>query len=211
MPDSQSLLIVEGPAAIGQLTVVDLTGAVKGVARLDKPFSAGAGYGVTVDRRGARAVVVTEARDAIGGRRRLDLALVDLTTGRVTPLVPTPDADESAPLFTDDDHLVFSRRVGAGPGALMELTLGSGALRRLSPEGEDAKAVGIVRDTLPVYAAGRPGDAVTVYAITANGGRVAMGHQPAGTAVWSVDPRGTRAVVTGSTAVLRAVTLKAPA
>ena len=208
MPDGASILVAEGPVIIDRLTVLTLDGEVKGVARLDAPFSVGAGNGMTVDSRGARAVVTTERRDPIGGRRRLDLALVDLPTGHVTALTDTADANEASPLFVDDSHVAFSR-----DGALMELDLASRAERALTDNASGARPVGVIQDGRLVYAATREGR-TRVFAAKAT----PMGTFSVATTVWSVDRSGSRAIVsqpetapTGTTELrLRAVTLHPP-
>ncbi len=217
MPDSKSLIVGEGPALVDRLTVLSLDGEVKGVARLDTPFSLGSGDGLTVDSRGVRAVAVSETRDAIGGLRHLDLVLVDLTTGHVTTLTQTPD-DESWPVFVSDATVVFARSRPGAPAGVIELDLDSHQERRLSPTDEDARPVGVLRGRTPVYASGRPGRGVSVWAAPHPDHRVRMGRLAAGSVVYSVDSSGTRAVAaTVSTAaggerltVLRAVTLQPP-
>jgi hypothetical protein len=216
MPDSRSLLVVEGPAEVDRLTVLDLDGRITGVARLDTPFSVGRGSGVAVDARGARAVVTVETRDAIGGRPRHDLVLVDLTTGRVRLLTDTADAEETWPVLLDDSHVVFARREASGKSVVVERDLESGAERRLSPVTEDARPLGVTRAGL-VYASLVPEVSVTVWALPGLGraGRVRLARLPAEAAVWTVDPSAARAVATlvsstslgERTTVLRAVTL----
>lgn len=219
MPDSQSLLIAEGPEVTDRLTVLTLDGSTKGVAHLDPPFSVGAGNGMTVDSRGARAVVATETRDAIGGRRRVDLVLVDLPTGRVTPLTTTADANEAWPLFVDDSRVLFSRAGTERAAVVIELDLTTKIERQLSPDGETARPIGVIQRTRAVYAAGRPEGGVSVWAVGPRQGRTRLARLSGEDAlVWSVDPTGSRAIATGftvtpqgqSVARLRAVTLKAP-
>ena len=218
MPDSKSLLIAEGPVVTDRLTVLTLDGATKGVAHLDAPFSIGAGSGMTVDSRGARAVLSTETRDAIGGERRFDLVLVDLPTGHVTPLTETRDSDETWPMFVGDNRVVFSRGDYALGGVLFELDLESKAEKRLSPESEISRPVGTLRGERVLYAGGRGGEESSIWVIDGDGGRTRLGKVAKGSVVWTVDPTGSRAVATRfvltpegqRVAQLRAVTLKAP-
>jgi hypothetical protein len=206
MPDAASLLIGEGPATTDRLTVLDLGGAVKGVAHLDAPFSLGEGNGMAVDHRGARAVVTAETRDTIGGRRHLDLVLVDLTTGHVTKLTDTADIDEAWPVFVGDNSVAFSdgQRVGL-------IDLDTGARREVAADGYP---VGVVRDDTLVYAAAG-GD---IWAVGDGTDRVRLGRVAPAARVWTVDPGGTRAVVAAVSTVneneritiLRSVTLNPP-
>lgn len=209
MPDSKSVLVAEGPGEITRLAVLDLDGAVTGVANLSTPFSVGAGNGMAVDSRGARAVVSTEMRDTIGGRRRLDLVLVDLPTGHVTSLTTTPDANESAPVFLDDNRIAFTR--ASDEQAVIELDLRSSEERELV-QGERARAVGVLTGGAVVLAATQ-GDRMV---IRSAGARLAV--QPKDVIVWTVDPTASLAVVTGWTTTeagqrvprLRAITLTPP-
>lgn len=217
MPDSRSMLIAEGPALMERLSVLNLDGSVKGSVGLQIPFSAGAGSGMAVDSRGVRAVMVSELRDSIGGRRRLDLVLVDLLTGQVRKLTDTPDADEAWPLFADDNRVIFGRTEAGGPSAVFELDLATLATRRLSPVDEEARPVGVIRSGL-VYAGGNPGGGVTVWFQRTGAARQRLAGIPAGSIVWSVDPGATRVVASVVTitpagerlSILRAVTLQAP-
>ena len=216
MPDSNSLLVVEGPAVVERLTVLTLDGDVKGVSRLDVPFSVGGGNGMTVDSRGARAVMAAETRDAIWGRRRLDLVLVDLPTGRVTQLTTTPDANEAWPLFLDDGRVVFTRSDATNAGTVVELDLTTRAERQVSPDDESARTVGVVLAGRVVYTATSDDGKVTIWAAGTRRRRLA--GLPAESLVWSVDPSASLAVATLTTTtpegerlpLLRAVTLKAP-
>ncbi len=95
--------------------------------------------------------------------------------------------------------------------------LESGAERRVSPVGEDARPVGVTRAGA-VYASFVPGASVNVWALS-GARRVRLARLPAETAVWTVDPSATRAVVTTVSTtsvgeritVLRAVTLNGAA
>jgi hypothetical protein len=216
MPDAKSLLVAEGPATLERLAVYQLDGTVTGVAKLDAPFSVGEGYGLTVDSRGARAVAAAETRDAVGGRRHLDLVLVDLPTGQVHKLTQTLDVDEAWPLFVDDTHVLLAATDAKGT-RVVELDLASGEQHSLSPADESARPVGVLRGGMPVYASAANGKGVSVWAVRGTS-RVRMGGVPAGSTVWAVDPTGSRAVATVITttedgqhlAVLRAVTLNPP-
>ncbi|HZN16051.1 MAG TPA: hypothetical protein VFB78_17420 [Acidimicrobiales bacterium] len=219
MPDSRSLLIAEGPATMQQLTVLTLDGAVKGVARLDEPFAVGFGFGLAVDRRGARAVAVREARDPIGGHRRHDLVLIELTSGHVSVLTDTEDADEEMPVFLDDDRLVYASATGTDV-AVMERTLSSGQTRQISRASEVAEPVGVVLGVQPVYATTADDGVVAVWVVLQSGRRARIGKLAKWTNVWSVSPRGTAAIVSSApphtrngpyaTRFVRAVTLTAP-
>jgi hypothetical protein len=217
MPDSQSLLIAEGPSPMTKLSVLDLDGREKGVAKLDQPFAVGAGNGIAVDSRGARAVFAAETRDTIGGRRRLDLVLVDLPTGHVEPLTATAEANEGWPVFVDDSHVAFSRADAGHAGVVTVLDLASREERAISGDGEAARPIGVARGAL-VYETTTPDGGLTVW-IVKGGRRVSLGRPKAAETVWTVDPSGTRGVATVSTTDdagivttnLRAVTLKAPA
>jgi hypothetical protein len=148
MPTSDRLLVAEGPAQTRRLNVVDLKGQVVAAATLDKPLSLGDGFGMAVDATNRRAVLVNVTRDAIGGRRHLDLAVVDLQTGAVG-ILPTPDADESRPYFVDDSHVLVTQDAAQGTGAVLyDLKT-----RTASPLAEGATAAaGVLSDSgTPVY------------------------------------------------------------
>ena len=215
MPDSTSLLVAEGPAVADRLTVLHLDGSTKGVAKLDAPFSVGEGNGIAVDERGTRAVATSETRDPIGGRRHFGLMLVELTTGKVTPLSTDANVDEAWPVFAAD-NVLFARRTSTGRWQVNVLNLTSKTRAAMSPADEDAFPVGVLRTGQPVYASSRPGRAVSVWAVRDDGSRVRMAEFPSGTRVWTVEPGGTRAVVSEAevvggqpVTVVRAVTLHA--
>lgn len=216
MPDSASVLVGEGPANVNQLTQLNLDGTVKAVAHLDRPFSLGKGNGIAVNEDGTRAVVTSETRDPIGGRRHLSLMLVELTTGHVTPLTTTADADEAWPVFAGG-QLLFARREGAGHWQVERLDLTTNRSAPVSPSDEDAFPVGALRAREAVYASSRRGRDVSVWAVRDDGSRARMGKVPAGSRVWTVEPGGTRAVVSEPAVVggqpvtvVRAVTLQPP-
>jgi dipeptidyl aminopeptidase/acylaminoacyl peptidase len=218
MPNSEGILVVEGPAVTDRVTVIGLDGRVAGSATLDRPFSVGDGNGLSVDRRGGRAITVAETRDAIGGRRHTDLVLVDLTNGHVTTITDTQDAEEAWPVFRDDTHILFARVASGRSSIVVERDLGSGAERELSPAAEATRPVGVLRSGTMVLAGGKPGQPVSIWARATNGAPVRMGRIGAGEVVWTVDPAGTRAVATSAATVgggtrtgfLRAVTLIPP-
>lgn len=128
MPDSASLLVAEGPIPTGQVSVIDLTGKVIGTARLSPSIGFGSGYGMSVDSRGVKAAVITVERDAIGGSESRDLAIIDLTTGKVTRFA-TPDLDERQPVFVDDETVAVLETGGPDPAEgrrVVALDLASG-------------------------------------------------------------------------------------
>jgi hypothetical protein len=193
MPDARSLLVIEGGAQVDRITVLDLNGAVRGVAHLDAPIEH-AGDGVAVDSRGVHAAVVTETRDAIGGVRHHDLALIDLTTGHVTALTRTADVDEEWPVFVDDNTVAFAR-TAAGHTTVATIDTGGGGLRRVSPPGETARPVARLRGGQLVYSSSVGDGAISVWALSGGGAdRVRLGRLPRRAEVWSVDPAGDRAV-----------------
>lgn len=107
MPNSDSVLVAEGPIPTGQVSVVTLDGKVKGTARLNPSIGFGTGYGMSVDATGTSAAVIAVDRDPIGGRERTDLAIINLTTGAVKRFA-TPEQDEQGPVFVDDDTIALS-------------------------------------------------------------------------------------------------------
>jgi hypothetical protein len=189
MPDSRGLLVIEGPTEADQLSVLGVDGRVTGVAHLDRAVSPGDGYGIGVDRRGARAVVVTETRDTIGGRRHRDLLLVDLPTGRTSDLVITSDADETNPFFVGDDAIVFGR-ARDGRARVVQRDLASGAEKFLTAAADDVTPIGVIADDTVVVAGGRPGGRVRVWAVRGARG-IDMADAPAGSAFVGIGPGGT--------------------
>ncbi len=127
MPDSRRVLLLEGPTPTGQVTVIDMAGKVVGVATLAPSVGFGDGAGAAVDNRGARAAVITVTRDAIGGQRHNDLAIIDLPTGAVRTY-PTPSRDQARPLFIDDDLVAVSSIGSTGPARLDFVDLATGAV-----------------------------------------------------------------------------------
>lgn len=143
MPGSKRLLVVEGPIPTGQITVVDLTGAVTGVATLSPALGFGDGHGVAVDTRGARAAVIAVTRDAIGGRTHRDLALIDLLTGAAR-VYPTPGREESRPLFVDDDLIAVESQGERGAARLDLVDVATGTVDPGRPivDGPFARTIG---------------------------------------------------------------------
>jgi hypothetical protein len=127
MSDSKRVLFTEGPIPTGQVTVIDLTGAVNGVATLKPSIGFGDGAGIAVDQRGTRAAVISVTRDAIGGREHRDLAVIELQTGAVR-VYPTPTRDESSPLFVDEDLIAVASEGDSGPARLDLVEVATGAV-----------------------------------------------------------------------------------
>lgn len=132
MPDSKRVLFTEGPIPTGQVTVIDLNGAVNGVAKLKPSIGFGSGEGIAVDSRGARAAVISVTRDAIGGRAHRDLAVIELQTGAVR-VYPTPERDEASPLFVDDDLVAVASVGTSGPARLDLVDVATGQVRAGRP------------------------------------------------------------------------------
>ncbi len=132
MPDSKRVLFTEGPIPTGQVTVIDLKGALNGVANLTPSIGFGNGEGVAVDSHGTRAAVISVTRDAIGGREHRDVAIIELQTG-VVRVFPTPARDESTPLFVDDDLLAVASTGGSGPARLDFVDVATGEVRAGPP------------------------------------------------------------------------------
>ncbi|MBA2608966.1 MAG: hypothetical protein H0U92_08520 [Actinobacteria bacterium] len=120
MPDGGRVVIVEGPIPTGEIDAIDMTGTVVGVAKLTQSVEFGNGLGLAVNSRGTQAAVIAVTRDAVGGARHTDVALVDLQSGK-TRVFATP-VEEENPIFLDDqtigflaDAAFYTRPAGLGP------------------------------------------------------------------------------------------------
>jgi hypothetical protein len=189
MPGSR-LLLAEGPIPTGQLNAIDLRGRAAGKVVLSPSFGVGSGYGMAVDSTAHHAVVARAQVDQLGGAVHLDLVEVDLQTGAVRQLTTTPDAEESLPVYVDDQHVAYARAVGnRATVALLDLTTLSS--RDLSPSGVSAAPRGAILQGAYVAYADSTGD---VFAVDPSGGRPILLGAQMGT-VAAVDPTGSRAVV----------------
>lgn len=148
MPTADRLLVAEGPAQARRLNVIDLQGKVVAAATLSQPLSLDEGFGIAVDSTNRQAALIQVSRDAIGGRRHLDLAVVDLQSGAVRVL-PTPDIEESRPYFVDDSHvLVTSDSSVVTRASVVDLTTGAS----LAIGSKATMSAGVLTDTdVPVY------------------------------------------------------------
>lgn len=194
MPDSASVLVAEGPIPTGQVSVVDLAGKVKGTARLDPSIGFGSGYGMSVDSRGARAAVIAVERDAIGGRERTDLAVIDLTTGAVSVLA-TPELNERQPVFVDDETIVFLEGDESNAERVMLVDIASQKRVPLPGTRNPVALLGVTDDGRVVVGVPR-GDAAAVVAVETDGSARAdlvvlePGQRPV-----AVDPQARRLLV----------------
>lgn len=142
-PGSKRILVAEGPSPTSRLNVIDLEGEVVAAATLSQPVTFAEGYGLTVDSTNTRAVAVHVTRDAVGGLRHLDLAVIDLTSGKVE-IRETPDLDERDPTFVDDGSVLVTIDEGGEPGAFV-LDLATG---NRTPVGSGARvAAGVLTDS----------------------------------------------------------------
>lgn len=148
MPSSDRLLVAEGPAPARRLNVIDLTGKVVAAATLSQPLSLDEGFGMAVDSTNRKAALIQVNRDAVGGRRHLDLAVVDLQNGAVR-ILPTPDIEESHPYFVDDNHvLVTADSSVVTRASVVDLADGSS----LAVGSKATMSAGVLTDTdVPVY------------------------------------------------------------
>jgi hypothetical protein len=124
MPDGKRVLVVEGPIPTGQISTLDMTGHVDGVARLDPSIGFGSGDGVAVNADGTRAAVIAVTREDLGGAEHADLAVVELQTGKVR-VYPTA-RDEARPFFVDDDVVAVTSEAATGPARLDVVNLATG-------------------------------------------------------------------------------------
>lgn len=190
MPDGSRLVVVEGPIPTGEIVALGLDGRLTGRASLSPSFSVGTGYGITVNSEGTYAVVSRAQIDQLGGAVHLDLVEVDLQSGAVRELTPTPDVDESAPFFLDDDHVVYERDA-AGQRSVALLDLQTLSSRDLTGAALRARPVGVIYDGTDVVYVTPAGD---VYALDpASGSPRLMGAKVGDVA--AIDPSGSRAVV----------------
>lgn len=102
-----TLLVIEGPAATGQVAVVDIDGTVRGVIPLSEPVSPGSGHGMAVAPGGRSAVVTAVDRPPLAAEQR-HLVTIDLETGRVSDRTAPGGEDEYGPVFTPEGDVVYS-------------------------------------------------------------------------------------------------------
>jgi hypothetical protein len=147
MPDGKSLLISDrSPDGSGdRLVVYDLSGKRLRVVPTKLRFQAGNGMAVRPDGK----VAVVAAQEPSDFDIPSDLVEVDLSTGGSRNLTSTPDLAEELPVYVDNETLVFSagKIVGLtqGPnGWIGVLDVGSGAVRRLTPDDQAAGSAAVV-------------------------------------------------------------------
>lgn len=193
MPDGERVLTLEGPIPTGQVVTLDMNGEVDGVATLSPSVGFGDGSGVDVDSRGVRAAAITTTRDAIGGRTRTDLAVVELQTGTVR-VYATPDRDEHRPLFVDDDYVAVVSQAATGPPRLDFVDLTTGAVRAGGPVSAGPFARTLAGEV--VVARGGAGGVTRLVAVDAVDGAARRLHETGpGRRVVAVDAQITRCIV----------------
>ena len=197
MPNSQAVLVAEGPIPTGQVTVIDFAGKVVGTARLNPSIAFGSGYGMSVDSRGVNAAVIAVDRDAIGGNERRDLAVIELTTGKVTRL-PTPDLDERQPVFIDDNTVAVLETAdieGGGVARVVAVDLGSGTRTPLDSRAT-LKVIGATDDGEVVVSERTADNRERVVTLTlAAAKRKVLATLPIGQRAVAADPQARRVLV----------------
>jgi Tol biopolymer transport system component len=112
---------------------------------LDRQVTNEVEMGMSVAADGKTAVIA--ATDVGKGGGASHLFLVDLVTGKTESLSSSPDISEDMPVFASSDTVIF---VGGIPNAdapdgwVGLLTLGSKAVRRLTPKGQVARSADVV-------------------------------------------------------------------
>jgi hypothetical protein len=185
-PNSATVLVAEGPAATGQVAVLDVAGDghVRGSIRLDPPVGFGQGYGMSVAPGGRKAVATAVERPALEPEHRY-LVAIDLETGATRALTDAGGPDESEPVHLTEERVAFVERT-AGQVRTRTLDLATGAVEDVA----DGAAVVGAADGVPVVVDG---------AGRLRAGDRALGAVPAGTTVAGVDVRERTAVVVEST------------
>jgi hypothetical protein len=208
LPGTTKLLVAEGPALTGRLSIVGIDGQPSGYVAIQPSFGVGTGHGMTVDEGRHVAVVTATQRESLGGEH-LYLVAVELSSGATHSLTPADGPDELAPAFAGMGAVVYTART-EGDSWVGAVDVATGAERRLSPPGERATSRGVIGDRHAVYttAGGK------VWAVPVTGGTPdLLVTLSSADVLVGVDPTGGRAVVAreGADGVeLVAITIKKP-
>ena len=207
LPGTTKLLVAEGPALTGRLSILGVDGKAAGYVELSPSVGFGSGHGMTVDEDRRLAVVTASVREPLG-REHLHLVAVDLATGATRALTPADGPDEVGPHFTAGGAVAYTVREGS-KSSVSVIDPATGETRRLSPEGSPARAVGALAPRFAVYAIG-----ATLWGAPARGGEaVVLGTLEPDDQLVAVDPSGGRVLVvrsTASTVRLQTVPIRRP-
>jgi len=208
LPGTTKLLVAEGPALTGRLSIIGVDGQPSGYVAIQPSFGVGTGHGMSVDEWRHVAVVTATERESLGGEH-LHLVAVELSSGATRALTPADGPDELAPVFAGTGAVVYTARTG-GDSWVGVVDVATGAERRLSPPTERATSRGVVGDRYAVYttAGGR------VWAVPIAGGLPELlATLDSADVLVGVDPTGGRAVVAregASGTELVGITIKKP-
>jgi hypothetical protein len=185
------LLVAEGPAPTGGLSVLEIDGDVRGTIPLDPVVGFGSGHGISVGPGNKRAAVTVVERPPLAPADQRHIAEVDLETGKVRDLTPPGGVEEHGPTYVDGDTLFFT----AGDDAVLQ-SIASGEQQVVKGQ---ARAVGVIGgEWLVTVDGGRTVAARHVDDRGTLGRSVTLGTLPPGTSPVTVDPAGGRIVVAGS-------------
>lgn len=208
LPGTTKLLVAEGPALTGRLSIVGIDGQPAGYVAIVPSFGVGTGHGMTVDDARRVAVVTATQRESLGAEH-LHLVAVELSSGATRSLTPPDGADELAPAFAGARAVVFTGRA-EGDSWVGAVDVETGVERRLSPPGERATSRGVIGDRHAVYttSGGR------LWAVPVTGGTPELlATLDSAEVLVGVDPTGGRAVVAreaSSGTELVAIAIKKP-
>ena len=194
-PAGTAVIVAEGPAQTGQLSVLGRDGAEQGDVRLDPSVGFGTGHGMALTSN-ERAVVTAVERPELGATGVRSLAAVNLRTGVVRQLPAADGEEEFDPHRVDATRVAYTARRADGSTVPRLLDLGTGDRRRAGPVGTRALAV-IGDGSLIALLDGRDIVAVPVDSPDATPQR--LGTVAEGSGVVAVHPAGTQAVVTAAT------------
>ena len=113
-PNSANVLVAEGPARTGQLTVLDLQGKSAGIVKLEPDVTFGTGAALAVLPGGRRAVAVTSERDPLNGSEQRRLTSIDLATGKTTPIESSEPGPPLLPIGGEQIALTMDGEECAG-------------------------------------------------------------------------------------------------